>query len=283
MRCLLLTLMLLPAACGGGGNNAPEPPLANSRPDNAPQAQPEESDRLRARRLFAEAGQLAVARDNSGAAEKLEQAVALHPEDPEIHARLGHVYIELLRYDDAREAFQRALVLPGVERRLELRARAAWCSHKLAFAAYQAQDLDGALTEIRHALELQPDNVDARMLLGHVHRESGRHAEAAEAFMIAAGHTTGEVRLAAMVLQGEELYRAGEYRAAIEVFDAMIERGADGHEPWGWRAYCHVQVGDKQQAIGDLRQAIDRAGSPDKRAEYEDVLRQLLEHKEEDE
>src|SRR5688572_13081950 len=106
MRRFGLILLLLPAACGGGGSNHGDDSAAGEVRSGEQNRSPEDEARRRraeARKLFNEAGELSVTGNNTAAVEKLEQAAGLSPDDAEIHARLGHVYVELLRFEDARE------------------------------------------------------------------------------------------------------------------------------------------------------------------------------------
>ncbi|MBZ0136617.1 MAG: tetratricopeptide repeat protein [Planctomycetes bacterium] len=274
MRRLAFMTLLLITACG---NSAPNTPPANSPPaaNQEHVKPPEDSKRKEARRLFDEAEALSVAGDNSAAADKLERAIALSPTDGEIHARLGHVYIKLLRYDDARGALLLAIKLVEGEPRRQLEFLASWCSYTHATELFQGQQHDKALNELRTALELQPDNTDARRLVGQIHSANGRYDEATRAYAILCAQTTGDVHHSALRDMGEAQFRDGKYRAAIETFTKLIDLNAEGYEAYGWRGYCHVQVGDRQRAVSDFTQAVQRTSSPERRADYDEKLRQL--------
>jgi Flp pilus assembly protein TadD len=282
MRRFALILLLLPAACGGGGSNHGDDSAVGVVRSGEENRSPEDEarrHRAEARKLFNEAGELSVTGNNTAAVEKLEQAAGLSPDDAEIHARLGHVYVELLRFEDARESFLRAADLTQGVVRAEVQARAAWCSHKLAIGAFAKADYDAALAHVTKALEVNPGDPGLHMLRGNIHFNRADYATAAEAYQASADLAVGEKRFEALSWKGQSQFHGGFYRPAIETFTKLIDEGAEGYEAYGWRAYCHVQIGKKPEAESDFNQAAMRTTERTKREEYEAALKALAEAK----
>jgi Flp pilus assembly protein TadD len=283
MRRFALILLLLPVSCGGGdGDNhvgcsgVGNMTLAEENRSLEDEARKRRSD---ARKLFNEAGELSVTGNNTAAVEKLEQAVELSPDDEEIHARLGHVYVELLRFEDARKSFLRAADLTQGAVRSEVQARAAWCSHKLAIGAFAKADYDAALAHVTRALEVNPGDAELHKLRGDIQFKHADYAAAAEAFQASADLAVGERRFEALSWKGQSQFHGGFYRPAIETFTKLIDERAEGYEAYGWRAYCHVQIGKKPEAESDFNQAAMRTTDRTKREEYETALKALAEAK----
>ena len=278
LLCLTLT------ACGGGNEPAPN----DRAPGNAPANRTDKpsassSDFAKARELFDEAGKLSLEKRNSSAAELLERAIALSPDDAEIHARLGHTYTELLRHEEALEQFLLAATLADDNStRRELRARAAWCYHVLANQAYAKGDYDVALREAEHGLELDPANSDLHMRAGFVHVRNADYAKAAAAFEGAVMVSAGDARHEALAWQARAEFDGGDFNAARRTYTVLINEGVEGREAYAMRAYCNVQTSRKDEAINDFIEAIARTDDTAKRAEYEDVLKQLRELKDPD-
>lgn len=280
MRYLLIVPVLLLAACGGSESNASndQPQAREPAPSNRAVVDPpvsSEKDLVEARRLFDESELLSTSGDNTAAAEKLERAIELSPLDGEIRARLGYVYIKLLRYEDARDTLMRATELLEGEPERQIEFLASWCSYKLAYDAYQRGSYEDALDHLNDALDLQPEYVDAKFLLGNIYKARKEYSEAADVFSSISADTTGEPRFRALSGLGEVQYHAGEYRKAIGTFTKLIDLSAEGYEAYGWRGYCHVQIGDRESAVRDFTQAVQRTGSAERRADYEEKLQQL--------
>jgi superkiller protein 3 len=274
MKRLALVLLLLPAACGGG-NNTPEPaPAANQQPVDTSAEDLRRAIELRDRaKGYIERG------DYSGAADLAEQAVKLAPQEPTVHDQLGYAYEGLRRYDDALAAFTRALELFKGAHTSYTTKHASYCAHRLALAAYDRGDNDAALTYTRRAIELKSGDPVLYMLQGRILTARKEFSASAEAYGAAADFAVGDQVYEALRQKGEAQFHAGEYRPAIETFSRIINDGVEGHEAYGWRAYCWFQIGKKPEAESDFHQAALRTTSDEKRAEYETALKALSEVK----
>lgn len=271
MRRIAIILLLLPAACGGGANNAPElVPAANQQPvDRSAENRREALDLQKRAKALMDKG------DYSGAADLAEQSVKLAPDDPTTHDQLGYAYEGLRRYDDALDAFTRALELFEGKHTSYTTTHASYCAYRLALSAYERGDNDGALPLIKRAIELDSGDPNLHMLLGQIHYARKEFASAAGEFGIAADVAVGDKVYEALRMKGEAQFHAAAYRPAIETFSRIINDGVEGHEAYGWRGYCWVQVGKKPEAESDFNQAALRTTDDKKRAEYESVLQEL--------
>jgi serine/threonine-protein kinase len=177
-----------------------------------------------------------------------ERAVALNPGNANLHARLGGVYMYLGRYEEAQNAFRTANAIattPAVlgnwgvtlYRQRDFDAAAAMlvracalresyqCTSNLARAYYfdgkraEATRLLGRAIELaQRELEINPNNVDARLSLAEVYARMGRRAEALE-------HV------------------------------ARVDPGRDPHLMF-FVALVHAQIGDRAAAFDWLRRAV---------------------------
>lgn len=307
MRYLLIIPLLFLTACGGGDGNTTNSPEASRerQPSNREVVTPPEvtdKDKVRAAELSMQAAQLIYENDNTGALELVEQAVELHPDKPEYHDQLAYVHEQLGRYDDALEHYREAASLFGAqareiertrryfreeqipERKNERRVllRAANCAYILAMRDRAAGRLDEALDHAVLALKFGETHARYAIELGHVHAARKEIDDAIAMYDIAVGTAVGEERHEALHWKAQTQYGAGRYRDAIDTFTRLIDQGAEGYEAYGMRAYCYTQVGEKDKAISDFTQAVQRTKDAAKKAEYEEVLRQLLQLEDEE-
>lgn len=112
----------------------------------------------------------AALRGNSGAAVKLYQAaLELRPNEPDLHAALGEIYIEDHTYDAAESELQKALALD---------ASSVHTLYLLGRVYVETRDNEKAVPYLEHALRLQPDLAEANSLLGTAYLRLGRAADA---------------------------------------------------------------------------------------------------------
>lgn len=291
MRYMLIVPVLLLTACGGvEGNTANSTgPGQNRQPASREEVTPpkvSEADKVRAAELSMQAAQKIFENDNTGALELVEQAVKLHPDKPEYHDQLGYVHEQLGRYDDALRHYLEAASLfdrrakaasQEEARKNEQRVtlRAANCVYLLARKERAAGELDAALDHALLAVKLGPSAARFQVELGHVYGARGEKAESINAYDFAADLSVGEEHHEALHWKAQAQYGAELYRHAIETFTQLIDLDVEGYEAYGMRGYCFTQVGEKDKAISDFTQAVQRTTDKAKKAEYEDVLRQL--------
>lgn len=107
-----------------------------------------------------------------GAVEVLERAVALRPDDPQLHLELADVYDNMGRTEDAIREYEAG----GVGSR-----RAPLAANYLKLADFYAERGNGdlAIAFWRRALEVDPENLYALYRLVEIHRGLGDEATAA--------------------------------------------------------------------------------------------------------
>ena len=159
------------------------------------------------------------------ALESAKAAQAIRPDDAWNHAVAGDALLELGRYDEAFDAFDRVMF-----RRPDAAAYA-----RVAYARELQGDLDGALQIMGMAMEsTAPDDVEARAWLsaqiGNLHLQKGQLPEAerefARAEFIFPSHPygiAGRVRLAIAREQHEDALRIAE--TAAETPESLALRG----------------------------------------------------------
>lgn len=272
MRLLALILLLLLAACGGGSSAPPPQPVQNKpvavSSDNS-------ANLKRARELYDKAQEHFTRGDYVGAVPLLEQACELAPGDWEVQARLGHAYERVRRFAEARAQFMLAAKLAEGDERVELEGRAAHCSHVLADEAYKRGEDKLALEHLRDAVKLRPAEAEISMLLGYVQQRRKEYAEAESAFRLAADLFTDARRRDAMFWLGQAQFAQEKYEETLETYTTLINERVTGNDIYGWRAYCHHLLGNREDARRDFERAVEYATTPEKRKEYGDAAAAL--------
>lgn len=106
----------------------------------------------------------------------LQEAIKIFPIYYEALNRLGLLAIELKKYDEARESFDRAAAVND-------RSFSAW--YGLSYAGYSLNQTAQAITAGEKALQLDKNSVDVLLLLGLLHRRAKDYA-AAEKYLLGA-------------------------------------------------------------------------------------------------
>jgi len=107
------------------------------------------------------------------AIEMLEKTVAGNPDDPRLHALLGTTYVRAGNPERGIEILEEALAMAG--------GNAAELKTQLAIARLSAGATDMAISDLESAIELEPDFVNADILLILSHMRAGEYEKAATA------------------------------------------------------------------------------------------------------
>ncbi len=171
------------------------------------------------------------------AAQALEKAIALRPQDENAFADLGGVYLRQDKLDEAQQTLQRALTLDaGLPR----------AHNMMGLAALRKGDGAAAEKHFREAIRMQPDLAEAQNNLGNVlagrkaYDEAGYHFEHAirsDPDYVVARHSYG------LVLALTRSYE----KAAAEL--RHVVRSAPG------LAQAHVDLADVLTAMGRVDEA----------------------------
>lgn len=113
-----------------------------------------------------------------------------------------------------------------------------------AMAAFRAGRLDSAAVGFQRVLEDRPEDVDAMLYLGRIHRRQGRAAESADVLRRAARIAPGDPDVRREL--GHLLMDLRQPRAAIRQYEQALE--ADADDPRTWAALIRAL-----RAAGDPR------------------------------
>ncbi|MBX9775578.1 MAG: tetratricopeptide repeat protein [Xanthobacteraceae bacterium] len=183
----------------------------------------------------------------------LEQARALAPAEPRIHALLGQALIHLGRYEDALGSLDRALAV-GVSN-ASLHGNRADALAALGRREEAVQGYD-------RALAIKPDSVNEWCNRGATLQELGRHEEAAESFGRAAALAPGFAP--AHYNRGIALAALKRHEPALVSLDRALALAPDYADAHNNRANSLDQLGRLVEALAAVERAL--ALAPDHRA-----------------
>lgn len=213
----------------------------------------------------------------------LEQALALTPEDPRLHAFRGVALRNLGRLQESTDAFERAwdlepdsgqlaldvsvardlsgdrdAALAAAERAVEL-APDLLTAHlnlaRLLAAGRTEEELIRTPAAYRRALEMAPDIPPAWVRLAEAYTRLAMHAEAEQALRRAAELGAGgpEVHMSL----GQALHAQGEYEEAAESFGRAAEADPGLGAAWFLRSEALMNLDRPDEALAALERAAD--------------------------
>ena len=150
------------------------------------------------------------------AAQLAEEGMADNSTNPVHFFLAGTVYARLGRYEDADRVFDEAQRLyPAYELQIEPERRAAWArGYNQGIQAYDAEDIEGAITAWRRSALIYDIEPGAHRNLASLLEREGRYDEAIRAYE---GALAGLDRLpATWVLEEEDVQERAEMRARID-------------------------------------------------------------------
>jgi tetratricopeptide (TPR) repeat protein len=131
--------------------------------------------------------------------------------------------------------------------------------YQAAHSLYQQGDNDRAVVQLRQALELNPNHLKARLLLGTILREDGHLAEAAAEFELAYRQDEREGRselLSTLVQLGEAREKAGNEEHAVVAYERALAISPREPSALAHRAALWEKQGDRAMMINDFESAI---------------------------
>ncbi|HEX8336075.1 MAG TPA: serine/threonine-protein kinase [Pyrinomonadaceae bacterium] len=208
-------------------------------------------------------------RSYDAAVRDLRQAVAMQPDFPEAHNRLGVALMRKGQFRDAITEFQAAVSQRG--------GKYPTAQYNLGFVLQQQRENERAVEAYRAAIEAGGGEYpDAYYQIGSVLLETpGRAAEAAEAFRKAIEQNRGRDPEAHYRL-GFALVQQKDYDGAEAAFrEAINQRGGDfafAHYNLG---LLYQQTGRTEEAIKEFETYLEQAPRDENRHRAENTLRDL--------
>jgi eukaryotic-like serine/threonine-protein kinase len=207
-------------------------------------------------------------RSYDAAVRDLRQAIALKPDFPEAHNRLGRALMFKGEFRAAAEGFRAAIAQRG--------GRYPVAQYNLGFVLQQRGEREEALEAYRGAIESSGGNYpDAIYQMGVVLYDQGRWAESAAAFQKTIDQNSGR--------DPEAFHRLGlarvqqdDYAGAESAFRTAVEqRGGDfafAHYNLG---LLYQQTGRAEEAIKEFETYLQQAPRDENRHRAENTLRDL--------
>jgi len=148
--------------------------------------------------------------------EALEKAVATFPEYFMALQKLGVVRISQEKYEEAIDAFDRALRING---------RCFDCWYGVSYASYTIRKFKEARMAVEKALEERPNSMEASLLLGMCLRMTGDFLKSEQALKRATkmtGDSLADVHWHLALLYGKDLNRFGDAARELEAYLKMV-------------------------------------------------------------
>jgi len=175
--------------------------------------------------------------DMQGAVTGYRRALALKPDDPDIHNNMGNALAATGKLEDAVAAFRRALALaPG----------SVVAHNNLGNVQRSLGWWDGAEASFRKAIALQPDFAGAYVNLGNLHRDKGDLRAAENCYRRAL--TLAPREIAAHCGLGLTLWQLGRHDEALANYRTALDADPDHPETLVNLAIAREQQGALEEA-----------------------------------
>ncbi|WP_169972745.1 tetratricopeptide repeat protein [Tautonia rosea] len=199
------------------------------------------------RELSRQARQATEARDYPRSLDLLAELAELDTRSPDAPARMGRIFAELGRLDQASEAFQRALDRDGddIDSLIGL--------GQIELARGKATD---AIARFDEAIEIDPGQATAHIGRGQALEELGRSDEALAAYFRALRHEPDASRALSRVAS-IQLDR-NQPESALARLDHLVELSSEDPEARIQRGRARLALGLTDEAIADLRFASEQ-------------------------
>jgi len=179
-----------------------------------------------------------------------DRALALDADAADIHGMLALCYMNISDDPAARRHASRGVALDPLS---------AWNHGVSAFAAYVAHRFDDAESDARAALDLRPDSVFARWILGMALTRVGRGADAVAALQPLA--TAADAADYLLAHYAAALSAAGQAESAAAIDETLRRRSAERWVSPAWLALSALSTGRSRDAIESIqRGAADPNG-----------------------
>ncbi len=170
--------------------------------------------------------------------EQFQRVLSIDPENSDAYLHIGDIHAAQGRWHEAETAFRRAVELDPDNK--EAQAQLAETTHRLR------QHREETLQELHKALEENPEDYDAWMLMGNVLAQKGQTPEALKAYDRALGIDPRDFR--AHVQKGLALETVGDLEGAKREYGLAISLGSGA--PMG-----HLRMGAALLKEGRFQEA----------------------------
>ena len=212
-----------------------------------------------------EMGQAALdAGDLTGAAQTLNAATKLLPDDPKLHFLLGNVYNQANQFAQAIAAYESVL-------NLEPESSSAHTNMGVVF--YKMGDLETAQKEYIAALDIEPDDAETHYLLGAAYVQQEQLEQGQEEFETA---LELDDKLAPPYIGlGNIKLLQGDLNAALEMADQAIALTPDSPEAYFLLGQVHIQLGNIADARAAMEEVLLLNPAPQWREQVERIIESL--------
>lgn len=213
---------------------------------------------------FSKAQTYYKAQNHEKALEAIERAIELEHQ-PEFFAFKGDFFI---RHDNFERALEQYVLAANIDRdNEELQIR-------LGFIYRILERPKDAVSAFDKALRINPYNTEAMENKIDVLQSMGK-PEAARAVKEQLVRLNPTEKKWVMDLAHEYMDNGG-YEKASELFSALLKKQTTLEEAWYGQAYCQYQIGDYEEALIAIEEAIEQAD--DEVKEYKNLKEKIEEH-----
>jgi TolB-like protein/Flp pilus assembly protein TadD len=183
--------------------------------------------------------------DWSGAEAEFKRAIAAAPPDPAAHTFYGHLLSNLGDHTRALQEMRRAL---------DYEPHSALANALFAQCLYYEGRYDESLAHLQKTLELDPGLWLTHNMMGRIYGLKGMDREALLAFKNA---TDLGASLVVTATAGYTMAVSGRRDDARMILDQLKTRAAQGYVPASNLALVHLGLGERDQALDRLEEAVE--------------------------
>jgi len=170
-------------------------------------------------RLLVAAADAVKKQDFETAVQDYQDYLAKKPDDASVHYNLGYTYTALERPDDAKAEYEKAIALEPANPQMEP-------AYRNLGMTLLAKDPAAAIDPLERAAELQPQDAQAKWLLGTALERSGKLGPAIEQFEAARKLDDHDVRINASLAYA--LLSAGRFAEAEAAYRTTLALNPEG-------------------------------------------------------
>jgi tetratricopeptide (TPR) repeat protein len=205
---------------------------------------------LRAARLLESQGQLAAA------LERYKWALDAKPDDPQLSKHLRQAYVQSGDGTSAVELLEREIAQTKGDR-----AKAQLAGEMAQLCREQLKDEERAEKAARQALELDPTNLSALLVLGHMAYDAEKYADAIKRFDLVVSHAGSLERADAMRLYRayiDALSKTGSSAKALSAAEQLLQAAPEDLASQILAAAVNFEHGNPDRALALYTNLLER-------------------------